>query len=111
MPLLRDAALATEFVNSLKKVGPSLGMTVGNPKEFKLTDNRPATYVQTLDQVIKMGPSIVMVVIPNNKVFEEIEFEIFSILFSLFREIITRQSRRSASSSSPLPASASPPRC
>ena len=66
----RDAALATEFVNSLKKVGPSLGMTVGNPKEFKLTDNRPATYVQTLDQVIKMGPSIIMVVIPNNKVIE-----------------------------------------
>ena len=66
--LSRDAALATEFVNSLKKVGPSLGMTVGAPKEFKLTDNRPATYVQTLDQVLKMGPSIVMVVIPNNKV-------------------------------------------
>ena len=43
-------------------------MTVGPPKEFKLTDNRPATYVQTLDQVLKMGPSIVMVVIPNNKV-------------------------------------------
>jgi len=63
----KDAGLATEFVNSLKKVGPSLGMTVGNPKEFKLTDNRPATYVQTLDQVIKMGPSIIMVVIPNNK--------------------------------------------
>ena len=57
-------------LNSLKKVGPSLGMTVGNPKEFKLTDNRPATYVQTLDQVIKMGPSIIMVVIPNNKVIE-----------------------------------------
>ena len=70
LPLLRDAGLATEFVNSLKKVGPSLGMTVGNPKEFKLTDNRPATYVQTLDQVIKMGPSIIMVVIPNNKVHE-----------------------------------------
>ena len=57
-------------MNSLKKVGPSLGMTVGNPKEFKLTDNRPATYVQTLDQVIKMGPSIIMVVIPNNKVLD-----------------------------------------
>ena len=46
-------------------------MSVDNPKEFKLTDNRPATYVQTLDQVIKMGPSIVMVVIPNNKVLKQ----------------------------------------
>ena len=43
-------------------------MTVKAPKEFKLADNRPATYVQTLDQVIKMGPSLVMVIIPNNKV-------------------------------------------
>ena len=45
-------------------------MTVGNPKEFKLTDNRPASYVQTLDQVIKMELSIIMVVILNNKVIE-----------------------------------------
>ena len=43
-------------------------MTVEPPKEFKLTDNKPGTYVQTLDQVLKMMPSIVMVVIPNNKV-------------------------------------------
>ena len=49
-------------------VGSSLGMTVETPKEFKLTDNKPGTYVQTLDQVLKMMPSIVMVVIPNNKV-------------------------------------------
>ncbi len=49
-------------------------MTVGAPKEFKLTDNRPATYVQTLDQVLKMGPSIVMVVIPKNKVSDPICF-------------------------------------
>ena len=110
MPLLRDAGLATEFVNSLKKVGPSLGMTVGNPKEFKLTDNRPATYVQTLDQVIKMGPSIIMVVIPNNKVLLWIEFlNYFQIFF--FRETTTRRSRRSASSSSPHLASVSPPQC
>ena len=49
-------------------------MTVKNPKEFKLADNRPATYVQTLDQVIKMGPSIVMVIIPNNKVIEQLMY-------------------------------------
>ena len=36
----------------------------------KQTINRPATYVQTLDQVIKMGPSIIMVINPNNKVIE-----------------------------------------
>ena len=43
-------------------------MTMGSPKTFMLTDNRPATYIQQLDQVIDMKPNIVMIVIPNNKV-------------------------------------------
>ena len=64
----RDEAVTKEFVNSLKKVAPSLGMTMGSPKIFMLTDNRPATYIQQLDQVIDMKPAIVMIVIPNNKV-------------------------------------------
>ena len=64
----RDEAVTKEFVNSLKKVAPSVGMTMGAPKIFSLTDNRPATYIQQLYQVIDMKPSIVMIVIPNNKV-------------------------------------------
>ena len=66
--ILRDEAVTKEFVNSLKKVAPSLGMSMGSPKVFMLNDNRPATYIQQLDQVIDMKPAIVMVVIPNNKV-------------------------------------------
>ena len=65
---LRDEAVTKEFVNSLKKVAPSLGMSMGSPKVFMLNDNRPATYIQQLDQVIDMKPAIVMIVIPNNKV-------------------------------------------
>ena len=41
---------------------------MGSPKVFMLNDNRPATYIQQLDQVIDMKPAIVMIVIPNNKV-------------------------------------------
>ena len=66
--ILRDEAVTKEFVNSLKKVAPSLGMSMGSPKVFMLNDNRPATYIQQLDQVIDMKPAIVMIVIPNNKV-------------------------------------------
>ena len=68
--------MTKEFVNSLKKVAPSLGMSMGSPKIFMLNDNRPATYIQQLDQVIDMKPAIVMIVIPNNKVelFKCIEF-------------------------------------
>ena len=43
-------------------------MKFGNPKIISIADNRPATYIQALNQVIPMKPSIVMVVIPNNKV-------------------------------------------
>ena len=42
-------------------------MTMGNPKIFMMSDNRPATYIQQLDQVIDMKPAIVMIVSPNNK--------------------------------------------
>jgi len=63
----KDGAITQEFVNSMKKVSPSLGMVMGNPKMFELPDNRPATYIQHLDKVIDLKPSIVMVVIPNNK--------------------------------------------
>ena len=82
----RDEAVTKEFVNSLKKVAPSLGMTMGAPKIFSLSDNRPATYIQQLDQVIDMKPSIVMVVIPNNKVC--VVFSLFSIIIYLFYRVI-----------------------
>ena len=47
----RDGAETQEFVKSLTKVGPSLGMKIGNPKIVSIADNRPATYIQALNQV------------------------------------------------------------
>ena len=82
--MCRDETQTKDFVNSLKKVGPSLGMAIGSPKVFPITDNKPSTYVSALNQVssvfvksfnstslyqaIAGKPSIVMVIIPNNKV-------------------------------------------
>ena len=63
----RDEAVTKEFIASLCKVSPSLGMTMNKPKMFPLPDNRPATYIQALDRVIECNPSIVMIVVPNNK--------------------------------------------
>merc|ERR1719474_305990 len=54
-------ACTKEFITSLCKVSPSLGMIMNKPKMFPLTDNRPATYIQALDRVIEYNPSIVMV--------------------------------------------------
>merc|ERR1719322_1072755 len=63
----KDKACVSEFVNSLKKVAPSLGMVLGMPKVMEIPENRCATYIQNLDKAIAMKPQIVMVVIPNNK--------------------------------------------
>ena len=63
----RDEASTKEFITSLTKVAPSLGMTMSKPKMVQLPDNRPASYIQALDRVIALNPSIVMVVVPNNK--------------------------------------------
>ena len=40
---LRDGAVTQEFIKSLNKVGPSIGMKFGNPKIVAIADNRPAT--------------------------------------------------------------------
>lgn len=63
----KDAAATKEFVNSLLKVSPSLGMVLGKPKVMEMPDNRAGSYVQTLDKAIALKPQLVMVVIPNNK--------------------------------------------
>ena len=42
-------------------------MTVSAPRFFVLNDSRVASYVQELEKAIKMGASLVMTVIPNNK--------------------------------------------
>ena len=56
-------------------------MKFGNPKIVPIADNRPATYIQALNQVIPMKPSIVMVVIPNNKV-RLFHFLILNVMFT-----------------------------
>ena len=43
--------MTKEFINSLKKVAPSLGMNLGNPKVITLPDNRPASYIQVFSSV------------------------------------------------------------
>ena len=63
----KDKAVATEFVNSLTKVAPSIGMTMKKPKMIEMANSHPTSYVQELEQVIKQGVQIVMAVIPSNK--------------------------------------------
>ena len=63
----KDEAQTKEFLTSLTKVAPSLGMVIKAPKMFKMADTRAATYLATLDQVFPAKPQLVMLVVPNNK--------------------------------------------
>merc|ERR1712112_655730 len=63
----RDEAVTKEFVNSLTKVTPSLGMTMAKPKMVSVPDNKPSTYLSALDKLLDISPQMVMVVVPNNK--------------------------------------------
>ena len=63
----KDSAATKEWVSSLQKVAPSLGMKLSGPKQTEIPDNRTGTYVQALDKAIAMKPQIIMIIIPNNK--------------------------------------------
>ena len=63
----KDEAITKEFIASLTKVTPSLGMKLAKPKMVALPDNRPSTFLASLDTVIGMSPQLVMTVVPNNK--------------------------------------------
>ena len=63
----KDDAVTKEFVNSMTKVTPSLGMKWSKPRMVCVADNKPSTYVTALDQVLAQNPQMVMVVVPNNK--------------------------------------------
>jgi hypothetical protein len=63
----KDKAVTKKFVNSLKNIVSSLGITMGFPKFFMFTDKRPATYLQKHNKISRMKLAIFMVVIPNDK--------------------------------------------
>ena len=63
----KEKSSTTEFINSLTKVAPSVGMTMKKPKMYELANGNPASYVQVVDQAIKEGAQIIMAVIPSNK--------------------------------------------
>jgi len=63
----RDEAVTKDFIQSIVKASPGLGMTIKAPKYVPVSDNKPATYLNALDGILGMSPQLVMVVVPNNK--------------------------------------------
>ena len=61
--------MTKEFINSLKKVAPSLGMNLGNPKVITLPDNRPASYIQVISTISSVACFVLSIVSNEEFVF------------------------------------------
>jgi len=63
----KDKTTTDAFVDSLMKTFPCVGMTVKAPKVVCIADSRAGTYAAKIDELIEKKPSMMMIVIPNNK--------------------------------------------
>ena len=55
----RDEAVTKDFIQSITKAAPGLGMTIKPPKYVSVSDNKPATYLTALDGILGMSPQLV----------------------------------------------------
>lgn len=62
----RAARDAQEFLKILTEVARGMDYEMSPPKEFELPDDRTATYVASLQEVLPKDPKMIMVVVPNN---------------------------------------------
>ena len=69
----KNEAVAKKFVNNLKKVAPSLGLTMAAPKSHMLMDNRLETFIQKLNIVLNKRPQIIMVIIDNSDQYRAVK--------------------------------------
>lgn len=63
----RDSNNAQEFVGSLSRVGPPMGINVNRPRMVTLDGDRLNDYTSALQQVVVPGVQLVMTIVPNNR--------------------------------------------
>ncbi|XP_053210544.1 piwi-like protein 1 [Panonychus citri] len=61
----RDEALATEFKNSMVRVGGPMGINFGNPRPFKIENDRAQSYLTVL-KAIPTEAQLIVCLVPNN---------------------------------------------
>lgn len=54
------------FVPELIKVSAAMKFRVPEPKRHAVNDDRPITYMQTLDRILNEDPSFIVIVVSNN---------------------------------------------
>jgi aubergine len=55
-----------DFIEILLQVAKGMNYDMAEPKKIELPDDRTATYVNTLNDVLAKDPKMVMVIVPNN---------------------------------------------
>ncbi|WAR02486.1 PIWL1-like protein [Mya arenaria] len=63
----RNNQQAQEFVQTLSRVGPPMGMMINNPQPVELQDDRNDSYLTALRQNIGPQTQMVMCIVPTNK--------------------------------------------
>ncbi|XP_074640256.1 piwi-like protein 1 isoform X2 [Tubulanus polymorphus] len=63
----KDSQAANDLCQNLKKVGPAMGIMVGNPNVIELMNDRLETYKAALQSSIKPTTQIVMIMVPSNR--------------------------------------------
>lgn len=58
---------SVRFLNTLMQVARNLGMMVQEPQHLVLNDDRPPSYKNCLDDVLRKDPKFIMIVTTNNK--------------------------------------------
>ncbi|KAJ9591964.1 hypothetical protein L9F63_001476, partial [Diploptera punctata] len=63
----RDMRFAKDFVMTMHKVGPQMGIQVCEPRMIKLNDDRTDTYINALRGNINDSMQIVVIIFPTNR--------------------------------------------
>lgn len=63
----QEQQVVTRFIDLLTKSANGMGFQLAKPKPMTMPNNRPSTYSSAVEEAVKQGPSMVMVVIPNNR--------------------------------------------
>ncbi|ALC39293.1 piwi [Drosophila busckii] len=56
------------LLNNLNRTSRGLGFQIGQPRTFKIDDDRTSSYVQTLMECARMDPKLILCLVPNNNV-------------------------------------------
>ncbi|OWF41593.1 piwi-like protein 1 [Mizuhopecten yessoensis] len=63
----RDSGNASDLVNTLCKVGPPMGMSIGNPTLCELNDDRSSTFLDNMKKFVNQNTQLVMCILPTNR--------------------------------------------